>query len=62
VDELSCLLHTGAHGLDSLAFHVAMLGVEFEVQEPGELKQRLSVLAGRLARAAQATSPAGRES
>ena len=32
-----CLLETGGSRLDTVAVHIAMLGVEFEVLEPPEL-------------------------
>jgi len=56
VDSERCLLETGAHSLSGLAFHLAMLGVDFEVQEPAELIEHLRSLATRLTRAARAAS------
>jgi predicted DNA-binding transcriptional regulator YafY len=53
LDAERCLLETGAHSLGGLGLHLAMLGVDFEVQEPVELTEQLRVLAGRLARASK---------
>jgi predicted DNA-binding transcriptional regulator YafY len=46
-----CVLSTGSDSLDALAFHLAALGAEFEVQEPPELVEHMRLLADRLARA-----------
>jgi predicted DNA-binding transcriptional regulator YafY len=51
LDAERCLLETGAHSLASLGWHLAMLGVDFEVKEPVELTEHLRVLAARLGRA-----------
>jgi predicted DNA-binding transcriptional regulator YafY len=48
----TCVLRTGSESLDALAVYIGMLGVDFEVQEPPELAERLRVVADRLARAA----------
>jgi predicted DNA-binding transcriptional regulator YafY len=53
VDEHSCSVRVGSNSLDALAVHVAVIGVAFEVHEPPELIDRVRVLAGRLARAAE---------
>jgi predicted DNA-binding transcriptional regulator YafY len=50
IDSQSCLLHTGAHTLDALAW-ISLLGVDFEVQEPPELIEHLRGVLGRLTRA-----------
>ena len=47
----SCLLTSGSDSLDSLAFHIAMLGYNFTVQEPPELADRMRALATRLLQA-----------
>jgi predicted DNA-binding transcriptional regulator YafY len=47
----SCLLSTGSDSLDSLAFHIAMLGFDVAVLEPPELAKRMHDLAERLLRA-----------
>ncbi|MEW1904870.1 YafY family protein [Streptomyces sp. NPDC086147] len=51
----TCLLRTGAHGLDVLLIHVAMLGFDFEVVEPRELTGRIRDLRDRLSRALDRT-------
>jgi hypothetical protein len=40
-----------------LAFHLGLLGTDFEVVEPSELRRHLRVLARRYARAAKAGRP-----
>ncbi|WP_030546561.1 YafY family protein [Streptomyces albus] len=57
--EDTCVLRTGANSLDELALYVGLLDVPFEVREPPELRERLAVLAGRLARAAAPDTPGG---
>ena len=56
IDDQSCLLLTGSDWLGGLAVYVAEIGVEFEVLDPPEFVDRVRVLAGRFARAAQADS------
>jgi predicted DNA-binding transcriptional regulator YafY len=51
VDVDTCLLTTGADALDSIAFHLAWLGVDFTVLEPPELIEHVRALADRLRRA-----------
>jgi predicted DNA-binding transcriptional regulator YafY len=51
VDADTCLLTTGADALDSIAFHLAWLGVDFTVLGPPELIEHVRALAGRLRRA-----------
>jgi predicted DNA-binding transcriptional regulator YafY len=58
VDDQRCLLYTGAHFLDGLLIHVALLGVDFEIQDPPELRDRLGELAGLMIRGAQASGVA----
>ena len=48
VDENTTLLTTGADQLDSLAIHIAVLGVDFHVLEPDVLRTRMLELAARL--------------
>jgi predicted DNA-binding transcriptional regulator YafY len=50
-DADTCVLHTGSDSLDSLAVHISLLGVDFNVTEPPELVERIKVLADRYARA-----------
>jgi hypothetical protein len=52
VDDATTLLEAGAETLYALAFHLALLGWEFEVQEPAELRTALAELGGRALRAA----------
>ncbi|MFJ3902793.1 helix-turn-helix transcriptional regulator [Streptomyces sp. NPDC090025] len=49
--EHSCLLRTGAHSLDVMVIHVAMIGFEFEVLDPPELTGRVRALRDLLTRA-----------
>jgi predicted DNA-binding transcriptional regulator YafY len=51
----ACVLTLGHDSLDALAFHTAMLGLDFTVLEPPELAARLSELAERLSRAGLAS-------
>ncbi|WP_406493083.1 YafY family transcriptional regulator [Streptomyces sp. NBC_00846] len=53
----SCLLRTGAAGLDVLVIHVMLLGIDFEVVEPPELKDAIRVARDRLSRALDRTLP-----
>lgn len=52
VSKRRCLLESGAHSLPGLAWYIASLGEEFEVQSPPELAEQITELAGRLSRAA----------
>jgi predicted DNA-binding transcriptional regulator YafY len=52
IDEHSCEYRTGDDHLGWLAMRIAMLDVDFEVQEPPELAEHLRALAGRLRKAA----------
>jgi predicted DNA-binding transcriptional regulator YafY len=58
IDAHTCEYRTGDDDLRWLALRVAMLGVDFEVQEPPELVEHLRALAERLGRA---TLPAAGE-
>jgi predicted DNA-binding transcriptional regulator YafY len=51
IDDHTCVLHTGAHSLDSLSVYLALIGFDFEVHEPPELIERIRWLARRFARA-----------
>ena len=51
LDRTSAVLDTGAETLESLAVYLGMLGVDFEVSEPGDLVAQLRVLADRYRRA-----------
>jgi predicted DNA-binding transcriptional regulator YafY len=52
IDAHTCEFRTGDDDLRWLALRIAMLGVDFEVQEPPELVEHLRMLARRLGRAA----------
>jgi predicted DNA-binding transcriptional regulator YafY len=52
IGERRCLLTSGSDSLDSIALHLALLGVPFTPLEPPELRDRCAVLAGRLHAAA----------
>jgi predicted DNA-binding transcriptional regulator YafY len=51
IDEESCMLHAGTDWLDGLALYIAGIGVDFEIQEPPELSERIGRLAARFAAA-----------
>jgi hypothetical protein len=51
IDERSCILETGAQSFESLAMHLSLLGVDFEVADPAELVEEVRRLAGRYNRA-----------
>jgi predicted DNA-binding transcriptional regulator YafY len=50
--ERHCVLTSGSDSLDSIALHLALLGVPFTPLEPPELRDRCAVLADRLRQAA----------
>lgn len=52
VSKRRCLLESGSNSLRGLAWHIASLGEEFEVQSPPELAEHIAELAGRFSRAA----------
>lgn len=56
VSKRRCLLESGANSLHALAWHIASVGEEFEVQSPPELAEHIAELAGRLSRAAAAST------
>jgi hypothetical protein len=51
IDERTCRYQTGDDDLRWLAIRIAMLDVDFEVDGPPELRERLGALADRLGRA-----------
>jgi predicted DNA-binding transcriptional regulator YafY len=53
INALKCRYTTGDDDLRWLALRIAMLGVDFDVQEPPELVEHLRALAVRLSRAAR---------
>jgi predicted DNA-binding transcriptional regulator YafY len=50
-DAGSCVLDTGSDSLESFAVHLGMLGADFEVVDPPELVDHITLLAERYARA-----------
>ena len=62
LDAERCLLEAGGARLDSLAIHIAMLGVEYEVLEPPELLEVMSRLAATLKRGVTRSAKRKRES
>lgn len=46
-----CVLESGAHSLDMLAVQLALVGADFDIEEPPELVEKARELAGRLRRA-----------
>jgi predicted DNA-binding transcriptional regulator YafY len=53
LDADTCVLHTGADTLETLAVHLGLLGVPFTVTDPPDLVDVLRTLADRYARATQ---------
>jgi predicted DNA-binding transcriptional regulator YafY len=51
VDDVTCMLHTGAFSLDTLSVYLALIGFDFEVVGPLELIDRVRSLAERFGRA-----------
>lgn len=51
IDEASCVLHTGADSIQTLAVYLSLLGVDFTVTEPPELVAYVNELARRYAMA-----------
>ncbi|HEX4724963.1 MAG TPA: YafY family protein [Pseudonocardiaceae bacterium] len=54
VDEQRCVLVTGGNSIDSLAVHLGLLGVDFEILEPPELVEHVRLLGERYRRASSA--------
>ena len=50
VDEVTCILVTGADSIELIAVYIGMLGIDFRVTEPPELVKHLALLGGRYAR------------
>ncbi|MFD5817870.1 helix-turn-helix transcriptional regulator [Streptomyces sp. NPDC127038] len=55
----SCVLRAGAATLDVLVIHVMMMGFEFEVLEPAELRDTIRTARDRLSRALERPGPEG---
>ncbi|MEU9603574.1 YafY family protein [Streptomyces sp. NPDC048057] len=51
IDDEHCLLRTGATNPDVMVVHVLLMGVDFDVVEPDELKDHIAVVRDRLSRA-----------
>lgn len=51
VDDQRCVLVTGASSVDTIAVHLGLLDLDFEVAEPPELVAKVRALADRYARA-----------
>jgi predicted DNA-binding transcriptional regulator YafY len=51
IDAHSCTFEAGASTFESLAMHLVLLGVDFELTEPAELVEQVRLLAKRYARA-----------
>jgi len=51
IDDRSCLLETGASSYENLAMHVSLVGADFEILEPAELRDEVRKLAERYRRA-----------
>ena len=60
VDVGSCRVTFGANHLDDLVLELGLLGHEFVVEEPDEVRDRLRAVAARLERAATAEDPTDR--
>jgi predicted DNA-binding transcriptional regulator YafY len=57
-----CTLDLGAKSLDRIAVYLALAGVDFEVQDPPELREHMRVLASRFTRAAKGGTAPGASS
>ncbi len=51
IDQHSCILQMGANSIEGLAFYLAMIGFDFDVQDPPELIERVRMMAVRFQRA-----------
>jgi predicted DNA-binding transcriptional regulator YafY len=51
IGDKRCLLRTGAHSLEMLGVYLTMAGVDFEVEDPPELVERLDEMRRRFTRA-----------
>ncbi len=60
IDEHSCLFDTGAWNWESLATHLVLLGVDFEVDGPPELVEQIRAVAERYRRAAKTSGDGAR--
>jgi predicted DNA-binding transcriptional regulator YafY len=53
IDDRRCTLRAGANSLDEFAVWMALIGVDFDIQEPPELLDHARLLADRLLRASR---------
>ncbi len=58
VDARTCVLHTGADTLETVAVYAGLLGLDFTIDDPPELRAMVAELSDRYRRAA--TAPAAR--
>lgn len=54
VDDDTCVLHTGADTLETMAVYVGLLGIDFTIDDPPELRTVIGELSERYRRAAAA--------
>jgi len=54
IDDHTCALHTGALSLEALSVWMALIGFDFEVEEPPEFAARIRMLADRFRKATEA--------
>ncbi|GAB1821462.1 helix-turn-helix transcriptional regulator [Herbidospora sp. RD11066] len=57
IDDTTCVLDTGADTLQTLAVHLGMLDLDFDVTDPPELIDHLRALAARFTRATKLSRP-----
>lgn len=57
IDDTHCRMETGAHTLDRLALFITLVGEDFEVEHPAELRTELRHLASRIHRALREREP-----
>jgi predicted DNA-binding transcriptional regulator YafY len=60
IDDTTCRLVAGSNSLDQMAIYIGLLGFDFDVNAPTELREFLATLGARLTRASAATTDAGR--
>ncbi|WP_165977473.1 helix-turn-helix transcriptional regulator [Nonomuraea diastatica] len=60
LDERTCVLHTGADTVETLAVHLGLLGADFDVTGPPELLTHLHRLAHRYIRTITSSAPGDR--
>ncbi len=58
LDDVNCEVLSGGNSLDEMAVWLGLLGHQFTVQEPVELREHLAAVGARLTRAASAGPPA----